>query len=275
MAGFTFMLAPMEDMTSNAFRTLCHRYGADLTFTEMVRVGALAINNRNTWSRIEFRDDTPTVIQLIGSNEQHFSRFLGMFEPANGFRGFNLNLGCPSPEVVKLGQGCAMVRKVSKTARIAALIRNRGFPFSIKMRLGMNSNDKEYKVYLKIINAVDADFYVVHARHGLQTYAHPADFGVYEECARNGKAIIANGDISTIEQVERLKSMGVRGVMIGRAAVIDPTIFNKLKGLPGRDTKSMQEEYLALSDRFGEPPKYRNSVLRRMGHCDMKNFDRE
>ncbi len=267
------MLAPIEDMTSNAFRTLCHRYGADLTFTEMAKVGALAKNNKSTWSRLECKDETPTSIQLLGSREQYFSKFLGMFEPSKAFRGFNINLGCPSPDVIKFGQGCAMIRKISKTKKIIGIFKDHGFDVSIKMRLGMNKKDKEYKIYLKIIESTDADFFVVHARHGMETYARPADFGVYEECANTGRIIIANGDIRTIEQVEYLKGIGMKGVMIGRAAVLDPAIFNRLKGLPCPQPKRINEEYLILSEKFQEPSKYKNNISRRIGMPDMTLFD--
>ncbi|MFH1364880.1 MAG: tRNA-dihydrouridine synthase family protein [Candidatus Aenigmatarchaeota archaeon] len=267
------MLAPLEDMTSNAFRTLCHRYGADLTFTEMAKVGALAKNNKSTWSRLECKDETPTVIQLLGSKEQHFRKFLDMFEPSKAFRGFNINLGCPSPDVIKFGQGCAMIRKISKTRKIIDIFRDYGFDVSIKMRLGMNEKEKEYKVYLKIIESADADFFVIHARHGMQTYASPADFEVYEECAKTGKVIIANGDIRTMEQVEYLKDIGINGVMIGRSAVLDPAIFNRLKDLPSPQPKKIKEEYLILSEKFQEPLKYKNNILRRIGMSDMPLFD--
>jgi len=272
MTGFAFMLAPIEDMTSNAFRTLCHKYGADLTFTEMAKVMALARNNKSTWSRLDCSDGTPTAIQVLGSRESEFKRFLGMFKPAEGFRGFNLNLGCPSPDAIEYGQGCAMVRKISKTMRIVSMFRDCGYGVSVKMRLGMNALDKEYKIYLKIIESVDADFFVVHARHGKQTYAQPADFGVYEECVKTGKDIIANGDIRTSAQVESLKGIGVKGAMIGRAAVLDPAIFNRLKGLPVPTAEALREEYIALADQFQEPDKYRNNILRRIGLSDLALF---
>ena len=78
MVSFSYMLAPLEDMASNAFRSICHKYGADLTFTEMTRIESLAKKNKSTWSRIELKDDTPTVIQLFGAKEMHFKRFLNM-----------------------------------------------------------------------------------------------------------------------------------------------------------------------------------------------------
>lgn len=265
MAGFQYMLAPLEDMTSNSFRTICYRYGADLTFTEMTRVESLARNNKSTWERMNFNDDTPTLIQLFGAKESYFKKFLNMFAPLKGFQGFNLNLGCPYPKIVNLGQGCAMIRRISKTRKIIEIFRDYGYKLSMKMRLGLTKQDKEMKVYLNLINAVDADFFVVHARYGNQSYEEPADFSVYEECVKTGKTIIANGDIRTIEQVKYLKGIGVKGVMIGRGAVSDPAIFNKLKGIESPPLEKIIDEYVKLTNKYKEPFKYRKNILKRIG----------
>ena len=117
------MLAPIEDMTGGAFRTICHKYGADLTFTELTRVEALAKYNKSTWSRMDFNDDTPVVVQLLGAKEEYFAKFLEIFKPKPGFKGINLNFGCPSPQVINLGQGCAMVRRISKAKKIVEMIK--------------------------------------------------------------------------------------------------------------------------------------------------------
>ncbi|MFH1505591.1 MAG: tRNA-dihydrouridine synthase family protein [archaeon] len=264
------MLAPMEDITSNAFRTVCHKYGADLTFTEFARVEALARKNKSTWSRLDFKDETPIVIQLLGAKEYYFKKFLSMFEPHKGFQGFNLNCGCPSPDVIKLGQGCALVRRISKTRKIVSIFKDRGFKISVKMRLGLNQRDKENKVYLNLIDAVDADFFVVHARYGMQRYDEPADFKVYEECVRKGKDIVANGGITTKEHIEYLKSVGVKGAMIGRAAVNDPVIFSRLKGLAYPDIEDIKKEYLGLAEKYSEPFRYRKNVLKHIGKNSFK-----
>jgi tRNA-dihydrouridine synthase B len=267
--GFRFMLAPIEDMTSSSLRTLCHRYGADLTFTELIRVEGLARKNKSTWSRIDLNDETPTVIQLLGAKELYFKRFLKMFEPKKGFAGFNLNLGCPSPKVIELGQGCAMARRISKTQKIVDIFRDYKYPISVKMRLGLNEQDKANKVYLNLLNAVKADFFIVHARHGAETYKKPADFSVYPECVATGRDIIANGDIRTKEQIEHLKSIGVKGAMIGRHAIVDPAIFNRLKGIPCPSAEQMKKEYITLSDDFSEPYKYRKNVMKHLGNAEM------
>lgn len=257
-----YMLAPMEGLTSDALRTLSWRHGADLTFTEMARLEALARKNMSTWSRILFSSGTPTEIQLLGVKEVNLRKFLSVFKPQQGFKGFNLNLGCPDPKVVGLGMGCALVRRVSKVRQLTSVIRDFGYPVSIKMRLGLNQADVKKKVYLHLIEGVDADYFIVHSRHGKQSYSDPADHSVFEACVKTGKAIIANGGIRTKDHVERLRQVGVRGVMIGRAATIDPQIFSSLKGLPRVDPKALRSEYLELA--ISEPEKYRQEVLRRI-----------
>lgn len=257
---FKYMLAPIEDMTSNAFRTICHKYGADLTFTEMTRVEGLARNNQSTWSRIAFHDNTPTEIQLLGAREMYIKKFLSKFEPHKGFKGFNLNFGCPSPQVVNQGQGCALVRRISKARKLVDAIKSYKYPVSIKMRLGMNQRDKENKVYLNLLDAVKASHFIIHARYAAQTYAEPADLSVYSECVETGKNIIANGDITTKEQVEMLKRQGVKGVMIGRAAIKDPAIFNRLKGIPSPPKEEIIKEFISLSKSYDEPFRYVKNI---------------
>lgn len=260
------MSAPLEDTTDPVFRNLCHKYGADLTFTEMTRIESLAKNNQSTWSKITIPDDTPTQIQLVGSNEMSLKRFLSKYTPENGFKGFNFNLGCPSPHIVNQGYGCAMIKRISKVKKMVLLVHDAGYPCTIKMRLGLNKYEKERKVYLNLIDAVDAEFFVVHARHGAQHYEEPADYSVFKECTKLGKKIIANGDVTKREQIDFLKSLGVQGVMIGRGAVRDIAIFDRLKGVDAPSADELKKEYLANAENVNSRFKYRENVLKRLGN---------
>ena len=262
---FTYMLAPLEDTSDNALRTLCHRYGADSTFTEMARTDSLARRNKSTLEKTQILDDIPTWIQITGSQDNVLKRYLAHFEPQKGFLGFNFNLGCPSPPIIKNGLGCAMIKRISKMKKLVKIVQERGFNASLKMRLGMNKYEKEKKVYLNLIDAVDVDFFVVHGRYGSQTYQDPVDYQAIIECVASGKPIIANGDINTTEKVEFLKSNGVQGVMIGRPAVYNPAIFNSLQNKPVPSFEQLQTEYLELVARFGGPFKYQKNVLKRLG----------
>ena len=66
---FSYMLAPMEGFSDNSFRTICYKYGADLTFTEMARFESLARKNKSTLEKVKINNDTPTVIQIIGYDD--------------------------------------------------------------------------------------------------------------------------------------------------------------------------------------------------------------
>ncbi len=259
------MLAPMEDVTDAALRTLCHRHGADTLFTEMARFDSLSRKNKSTLLKAELYDETPTWIQIVGSNEQRLKRYLHDFEPKKGFLGFNFNLGCPSQNLISNGVGCAMVRRVSKTRKLLTITKDRGHRVSIKMRLGLTVLDKQNKVYLNLINGVDADMFIVHSRVGSDRYDTPADHSVLKECSATGKKIIANGDINTKEKVQEVMDYGAQGVMVGRSAVCNPSIFNTLQGKTAASIEELRAEYNLLADKFETPFKYRKNVLKHLG----------
>ena len=258
---FYYMLAPIENMTDSCFRTICH--GVDMTFTEKVSLQALAKKNPFTMNKIKLFDDTPCMIQIIGQREPLLEKFLKDFKPSHGFQGFNLNLGCPDPEVVKAGLGCALMKRVSKVNRIVKTIKSYGYGVSIKMRLGMNQFEKDKKVYLNLIENVDADFFIVHARHGKETYTDRADWSVFSQCVQTGKNIIANGDIKTKEDVEKLKEC--KGVMIGRAAVENPLIFAELKSLEIPTREEIKAEYEKLLKERNAHSKYAKHIFKHIG----------
>ncbi len=265
---FQYMLAPLEYLTDSCFRTICR--GADMTFTELVRLESLAQMNNSALERIRLYDDTPTMIQIIGQKEESLQKFLTAFKPEKGFRGFNLNLGCPDPNFVSQGLGSAMIKRISKTKRFISIIRDHGYGTNIKMRLGLNKYEKDRKVYLNLINSVDADFFVVHARHGKETYGEEADWRVFSECVKTGKTIIANGDIKTKADAEKMRDIGCRGVMIGRAAIVNPLIFAELKCLSVPSMDKIKTEYNQLIIERNPHPKYRKNLFRYLGNDEVR-----
>ncbi len=260
------MLAPMEDVTDEAFRELCFMHGADLTFTEMTRLSGLVRRNKSTLRKVGIRGEAFTQIQLATQKEEDLKRFLSTFEPSKGFAGINFNLGCPSPAFIQQGLGCSLVKRVSKVAKLVQIVKEKGYPCSIKMRLGLNLFEKKEKVYLNLIGGVDADFFVVHARTGSEHYEAKPDDSIYSECVGTGKNIIANGDIDSVEKVALLKEVGVKGVMIARAAVRNPALFERLKGLHETDAETLKREYLELLGKYPTGKSiYRENVLKRLG----------
>ncbi len=156
-------------------------------------------------------------------------------KPFDGFEGFNLNLSCPSKDVIQQGKGAAMVKRATKTQKLVTVIRNHGHPVSVKIRLGLNQHEKNNKLYLNNLGGVDPDFFVVHTKHAGQSSAEPEDNSVYPECveAARGIPVIANGGIYSSDIVQSLMEMGVEGVMIGRPAMRTPAVFNRLRNEMG------------------------------------------
>jgi len=226
---FRLMLAPMEGITDATFRALCHAHGADLTFTEMARVANLARGKKCELERIAIPDSTPTQIQLAGSKLEEYEKFLSAFEAPEGFRGFNLNLGCPSPSFIRQGIGAAMIKRIARVQEIIGIINNHGFECSVKLRLGLNQYEKERGAYLNLIKNVDASFFIVHARTANQTDKDPADVSVYKRCIATGKMIVANGGIRTREDVLQMEESGMHGAMVGKMAIDNPNIFKELR----------------------------------------------
>ena len=262
------MLAPMENYTDNAFRTLCFNHGCDLTFTEFASPEGLANDSKETWDLIKLQDSTPTMIQLLVRNEEKLGSFLKKFKPEEGFKGFNFNLGCPDPEIVASGRGCGMIKQIPKINRLISMVRKYNYPISIKTRLGETNLEKKNKIYLNLIKETNPDFFIVHARSGEESYNENADYSIFRECVSTGKEIIANGDIDSIEKVRELKKMGVRGVMIGRMAVTNPAIFDEFKGVKTASFEELKSEYSRLTDKFKSKPRCKKNVLMRIGQIE-------
>ena len=121
---------------------------------------------------------------------------------------------------------------------------------------------------------MDADFFIVHAKTAAQGSSEPADDSVYPECvdAAGGRPVIANGDIDTTGAVEKFRGMGVQGIMMGRAAIRNPPIFDEVKNDLGLNSpkkitpnrSELMDEYRQLSKAIGSPA-YSDSFAKLLG----------
>jgi tRNA-dihydrouridine synthase B len=272
---FSFMLAPLEGYSDAVLRTLCHTHGADLTFTEMAHVESFLRGNKPALAKIEAPDSTPVQVQLLTGRDDQLERFVEGFMAFPGFKGFNLNLSCPSRDVIRHGKGAAMVKRAAKTQRLVSIIQDHGYTASVKLRLGTNEYEKRNKLYLNSLGGVEADLFIVHAKTAAQESGEPEDYSVFPECveAAGGVPIIANGGIDSTEKVRALMGVGVAGVMIGRAALCNPAVFDALKNelgfneprriVPAID--KLVRDYDSLHMHLGGDERYRDRFLRVVG----------
>lgn len=261
-------LAPLEGVSDCAFRTLCYNHGADLTFTEMIRVDSLVRRNKATLALLDLKNNVPTGIQLLAIKPASAQEFVQMF-PSFDFhtapQQININCGCPSPDVIQQGGGAALVKRVQRLQELVTIFRKLSLPVTLKIRLGLHHYEKQHKVYLKLIKNVDADAFIVHARDARQSSKEKADWNIFEECIATGKNIIPNGDIAEKEHLAYFQKLGVKEVMIGRAAVRNPSVFAYLKGGEKKSIEQLKHEYLQLCSQYPNVPKYKENVLVYLG----------
>lgn len=273
-----FLLAPLESVSDCAFRRLCWDRGASLTWTEMIRARGLVRNNKSTLDLIDtFDPEVLTGVQLMAANERELSEALEKLEkPVPHFkniRAIDLNFGCPSPEVIKIGAGPALLKRRGKLEVIfqtlAAWKKSTSLPIGavgVKIRLGLNRAEMDQKVYLPIVELANEhlDYLVIHARHARQDSKEaPTWSAIAEARARATIPIIGNGDVFSREDWERLqRETGASGALIARGAIKSPWVFRGLRGEGSGQPTSEAEldaaeaQYRTLAEKYGTKPKF-------------------
>ena len=248
-----FLLAPMEGVSDAGFRRLCAEAGAGLGFTEMVRARGIVKRNKSTLALVDTVDaDVPTGVQLLVVNERELIDTVEILaELSHGTHphfanivAVDLNFGCPSQDVVRIGAGPAMLKRRAKLRAIfealADLKKRAVLPsvqsVSAKIRLGLNPSERAHKVYLPVVEMANdtLDHLTVHGRHGMQRSRELSDWSAIGEAKAHSKIpIVGNGDVMTGADALRLhQETGCDGVMIARAAIRDPCCFFALRGAP-------------------------------------------
>lgn len=229
------MLAPMQGLTNRALRALfIERVRPDVVFTEFVRVKASAKKNINENDRQEVvstHGGVPLVVQLIGTDTEALLVAANTVQEL-GAEHLNINLGCPYGRMTSQTAGGALLREPVALARMLEALRReiRG-SFSVKVRSGFDDPDQIFSL-LPLFGESGIDFLVVHPRTVKQLYAGPADHRITGEVVRQtALPVIANGDIFTAAIGQRvLAETGAAGLMLGRGAIADPLLFERLRG---------------------------------------------
>ncbi len=229
------MLAPMQGLTNSALRRLfLQKYQPDLVFTEFVRVQS---QTRKRVARSELSDlqdhaaASPLVIQLIGNDPDALAE-AALLVQAGGGRHINLNLGCPYGRMTTGATGGELLRYPQQLGRLlTALRRVCQASFSVKCRAGYEEAS-EWQHLLPLFEDAGVDFIILHPRTVMQRYSGAADHRITAAMARKTwLPVIANGDINSAHNARTLLTQsGVAGLMIGRGALADPGIFQRIRG---------------------------------------------
>ena len=245
-----FILSPLESVSDAAFRWLCWSLGAGFTWTEMIRARGLVRNNKSTIDLIDsFDAGVPTGVQLMVANEKELDAALTKLDELaatthphfKNLRAVDLNFGCPSPEVIKVGAGPALLKRHHKLKAIFQVMRSwkqrTELPIgavTAKVRLGLNRAEMDQKVVLPIVDLANEllDGLTVHARHAREESTTPAHWEAIAEVKQRATVpIIGNGDVVSLEAAQKLlRESGCDAVMVARGAIRSPWIFRELTG---------------------------------------------
>lgn len=229
------ILAPLAEFTDAPFRLMCSEGGADMVYTEMVSAAALAHGNSPTRHLLEtMPGEAPVGCQLFGGDEADFAKAAAEIEKLKDrFVELNLNAGCPMPRIMQSGAGAQLIKDPDKVRRIlVAMKENTSLPVTLKTRLGPHTGDNMVYEVQSAAESAGIAALIIHARYTSQMHGGPIHFEVLEEIVRRSSVpVVGNGNVRAASDLETMLKTGVKDVMIGRAALPDPAIFNRLKGV--------------------------------------------
>ncbi|MBM3286746.1 MAG: tRNA dihydrouridine synthase DusB [Candidatus Eisenbacteria bacterium] len=249
-------LAPMEDVTDRPFRRLCRRMGADLVYTEFVSSEGLVRGIAQSRGRIRLTpDEHPVGIQIYGCREEALVEAARLACDA-GPDLIDINFGCPARKIANRGAGSGMLKEPDRlVALAAAVVRAVPLPVTVKTRLGWDQTTIGIVDLARRLEDAGIAALTLHARTRQQMFKGQA---VWDWIARVKAAVsfpvIGNGDIKTPADAARMfGETGCDAVMIGRAAIGNPWIFERARAHlrtgvdPGPPPLAEQiEVYLAL-----------------------------
>lgn len=231
---FPLLLAPMEDVSDPPFRAVCKENGADLMYTEFIAAEGLIRDAQKSMEKLDIYDyERPIGIQIFGENIESMRMAAAIAEEAKPEL-LDINYGCPVHKVACKGAGAGILLDIPKMERMTAeIVKQVNLPVTVKTRLGWDHNTIKIIEVAKRLQGVGIKALTIHARTRQQMYKGNADWS-YIEAVKNCQdikiPIFGNGDIDSPEKALEYKNKyGVDGIMIGRAAIGYPWIFNEIK----------------------------------------------
>ena len=236
LGSFPLFLSPMDDVTDLPFRQLCRRHGADVLISEFIASEALIRDVEKSRLKMRFDEsERPIGIQVFGNEEDALLRCIDVVAAVKPDF-IDINWGCPVRKVAGRGGGSGMLRDIPKLLHITeALVKRSPLPITVKTRLGYEENDKPIVTLAEQLQDIGVTAVSIHGRTKTQMYRGNADWTLIGETKANPRIhipIFGNGDLTTPQQVVDARSRyGVDGVLIGRAAIGNPWIFEQSKAL--------------------------------------------
>jgi tRNA-dihydrouridine synthase B len=231
--NFPLYLAPMAGVTDYIFRGLCKELGADVMVTEFVSAEGILQADHRTRVYTEFEDvHRPVGVQLFGADGKRMGEAARKIVDWKQPDFIDINFGCPVNKVVSKNGGSSLLRDCPLLANVASeIVKAVPVPVTAKMRIGWDQHSINALEVIRHLEDAGIQAIAIHGRTKAQGYSGLADWEVIAQCADAASVpVIGNGDIADGADVERRRrDTKVSGVMIGRAAMMNPWVFSEAK----------------------------------------------
>lgn len=234
LGEFPLLLAPMEDVSDPPFRALCKQNGADLMYTEFISSEGLIRDAVKSVQKLDIYEyERPIGIQIFGYDIESMKKATEITEKTNPDI-IDINYGCPVKKVACKGAGAGILQDIPKMVKMTSeIVKSTKLPVTVKTRLGWDDNTKYIVDVAERLQDVGIEAISIHGRTRKQMYKGEADWSLIAEIKNNPRMripVFGNGDVDTPEKaVEYRNRYGVDGIMIGRASIGYPWIFNEIK----------------------------------------------
>lgn len=234
LGDFPLLLAPMEDVSDPPFRALCKKHGADVMFTEFISSEGLIRDAAKSVQKLDiFEYERPIAIQIFGHDIQSMRQSAAICEKAQPDF-IDINYGCPVKKVTCKGAGSGILKDIPKMVSMTKeIVEATNLPVTVKTRLGWDESSKHIVEVAERLQDVGIQAISVHGRTRKQMYKGEADWSLIAAIKENSRMhipVFGNGDVDSPETAKHKKdTYGVDGIMIGRASIGYPWIFNEIK----------------------------------------------
>ncbi|MDD9889507.1 MAG: tRNA dihydrouridine synthase DusB [Gammaproteobacteria bacterium] len=227
----SLFLAPMVGVSDTPFREICTAGGAGLTIAEMLTSNAeLWTNERNRLKQVRPRINGPHVVQIAGSDPAMLSD-AAKLNVQLGANAIDINMGCPAKKVLKKAAGSALLKDIKLVERILkAVVNSVDVPVTLKIRTGWSPQTRNGEEIAMVAEDCGVQLLTVHGRTRACRFKGEAEYDTIAKIKQKVSIpVIANGDIDTAEKAKQvLAHTDADGVMIGRAAMGQPWIFDQI-----------------------------------------------